>query len=239
MSILHAATRIAFASTIAGGGLSLGRDAYNRGKSNLGIIVLLFIVFSFLYGIYKGGFWFAQNYPDMGKAENIIARTFAGILGLFCYGTVLAISAALYINATGLEAPPFLPITEFTQHPLYEPFMAEFLPRLFTTDTTLGIIWILLTSLLCVGLWTGYSRRKKRQLEHEAEVHNQTFFHQHGLQSIQDDRLRDSQNIGYHLENVLKNELEFKVAGQRGKRAYLEFDSTGKYTSWSGVVAPR
>ena len=121
----------------------------------------------------------------------------------------------------------------------YEFFVSDVVPRLFTFDTTLGVIFCIQTGLLALGLIVGFSKRKNRQLEYEAEVHNRKFFRQHGLQEIQDDRLRDSHNIGYHLENILGNELEFKVAGHRGKRAYLKFDSTGKYTSWSGVVVQR
>jgi len=244
MSILHAATRIAFASTIAGAGLSLGRDAYKKGKSNLGIIVILFIVLSFLYGIYKSGVWFAQNYPDMGNAGNIIARTLAAILGIFCYGTVLLIAIMIEFGgpsgSTSQELASSLTTPSETLRPaLLEWFMAELLPRLFAFDTTLGVIFCIQTGLLALGLIVGFSKRKNRQLEYEAEVHNRKFFRQHGLQEIQDDRLRDSHNIGYHLENILGNELEFKVAGHRGKRAYLKFDSTGKYTSWSGVVVQR
>lgn len=239
MSILHAATRIALGATIAGAGLSLGRDLYKGGKKDIGSIILIAVVLSILYGIYKSGVWIAQNYPDLSRRGTFIARTFALILGVFCYGSLLGISAFIYSNVNNLERPPLFPISEFTSHPLFEPFMAEFLPRLFAIDTTIGIIFILQTGLLAVGLLIGLSRRNTRQLAYDAEIHNRKFFRQHGLEAIQDDRLRDSHNIGYSLENTLTNELEFKVAGHRGKRAYLKFDQYGKYTSWSGVVTQR
>ena len=239
MSILHTATRIALGATIAGAGLSLGRDLYKGGKRDIGSVILLIVVLSVLYGIYKSGVWIAQNYPQYGGAGKVLAHTLALLLSVFCYGTLFAVLAALDAEIAQLNAPPLFPIAEFTQHPLYEPFMAEFLTRIYTFDTVIGNITIAQTALLALGLIVGLSKRKKRQLAWEAEIHNRKFFAQHGLQSIQDDRLRDNHNIGYRLENALSNELEFKVAGQRGKRAYLKFDSTGKYTSWSGVVMQR
>ena len=260
MSILHAATRIAFGATIAGAGLSLGRDAYKKGKSNLGIIVILFIVLSFLYGIYKSGVWVAQNYPYLGTAGNIIVRTFASILGLFCYGTVLLVAIMIEFGGQSTDTAPGNVLQPSRCRPgtCYEPSRCRnhigtslissrtsSLCRtssrtLFTFDTTLGVIFCIQTGLLALGLIVGFSKRKNRQLEHDAEVHNRKFFRQHGLEEIQDDRLPATATTSATTsKNILGNELEFKVAGHMGKRAYLKFDSTGKYTSWSGVVMQR
>ena len=98
-----------------------------------------------------------------------------------------------------------------------------------------GIVFLFGYGLTLLGL----RQRRSRRLAWEAVVHNEQFFANHGLRELREDRLRDDQDNGYRLDDVFDGELEFMVLGQRGKRAYLEFDEDGKYTSWSGVVTQR
>ena len=90
----------------------------------------------------------------------------------------------------------------------------------------------------------GIKHRKKRRLAWEAETHNSTFLEEHGLETVDVDdkgnlRLRDNVNgIGYRLSDDLNiaGELEFMALGRRNKRGYIQYDETGKFTSWSGLV---
>ena len=55
-------------------------------------------------------------------------------------------------------------------------------------------------------------------------------------------RLRDHcSSVGYRLMDDLElsGELEFMALGKRNQRGYLQYDSTGKYTNWSGLAEVR
>ena len=110
----------------------------------------------------------------------------------------------------------------------------------FTTfDTAGGTVTLSLAVLAGLGLLRGLTSRGGRRRKWEADAHNLQFFEEHGLREVQEDRLRDSQDNGYRLENVLPDELEFMALGHKSMRAYLTFDETGRYTAWSGIVPQR
>ena len=91
----------------------------------------------------------------------------------------------------------------------------------------------------------GVKHRIKRTAAWEAEDHNNAFMEAHGLQVTDTDdkgnlRIREiATNAGYRLmENLnVTGEMEFMALGRRNKRAYIQYDETGKFVHWTGMVA--
>lgn len=224
MSIIRTTALIAGGSAVAGAGLSVGRDAYKGVKKNLGLIVVLVVVGSALYGSYKVGVWLGRNHQSL--TGGVLVRSGALIvLGVCWLGSLLV---GMLILGGALMPVPIADMT-----------LAQALAHFTTFDTPAGAISLGLLCVTAVGVLRGLAIRKGRRRAWEADAHNAWFLEGHGLQEIQEDRLRDSYDNGYRLENVLPGELEFMALGHKGMRAYLAFDETGKFTSWSGVVPQR
>ena len=203
--------------------MTAGRDVYQGAKRNFSTILILVIVGSALYGSYKVGVWWGRNYRSW--FGGLLARlTSLVVLGSCWLGTL----AVGHLLLPGLLVPYTLPET-------LDARIAHFT----TFDTAGGTVTLSLLCLTGLGVLRGLVSRRGHRLKWEADAHNTAFFQDHGLQEIQEDRLRDSQENGYRLENVLPGELEFMALGHPGMCAYLTFDETGKYTAWSSMVPQR
>ena len=238
MSVLRMAPHIVFGSAIAGFGLAFGRDMYRGFKKNWPTILVLFVLLSGFLGMYCSGLWFARNHRPwwlgvfyrLGTIAlayaSFVVLAFIGLIieDIFAAGTPEVLLSYVLALATGqIGLDDFLGEALKNTGPIYLIFMSS------------G------AGLAVIGLGIGFFQRRRRRKAWQADRHNKQFFADHGLTTLREDRLRDDQDNGYELDDVFPEhgELEFKVLGRRGKRAYLEFDEDGRYTSWSGVVTQR
>lgn len=226
-SFARYAPSIVAGSALAGFGLSFGRDVYKKAKKNWPIL----LVFACLVGVYFSGLWLFRNYRT--PFDTIIKRTGA-ILALIVSSVGVYVGAA-FIAVTFLPVMAFVP-TDTVDSLTFDPMILLDFPLLW--------IFIAQIGLFVMGAVMGIRHRERRRLAWEAEEHNEHFLDYHGLEVIDVDekgnlRLRDhNENIGYRLMDDLEvtGELEFMALGKRNKRGYIHYDSTGKYTHWSGLA---
>ena len=238
MSVLRLAPHIVFGSALAGFGLSFGRDVYRGFKKNWPTILTLFVLLSGFLGMYCAGLWFARNHRPWWLG--IFYRLGTIALVYVCL-IILAIigSMADSIFEAGTPAILFSYAVALVTGQIG---LGEFIEEATKGGGDIFLFFMLGgVVLVIIGLAVGFFQRRRRRKAWRADQHNEEFFAEHGLTTLREDRLRDDQDNGYELDDVFPEhgELEFKVLGRRGKRAYLEFDEEGKYTSWSGVVTQR
>ena len=101
-------------------------------------------------------------------------------------------------------------------------------------DDTQSLLTI--AAILVLGLVNGFLQRGPRLLAWEAEFHNDEFLSRAGLIQIDDENLPDALGNRFRLDEVAAGMMEFMVLKRRGRRAFLQFDESGKFTHWSGVV---
>ena len=227
VSVARYAPAIIGGSALAGFGLSLGRDIYKKAKRHWPLLLILVC----LAGVYFAGLWLFRNYRTL--AGSILKKAGAlVVLVLSCTGIYTGAAIAVGVFAPSVPAP---------QDEMGNPTIGSFPGSL--------LLWTLIVQgvLFLAGAAVGMSHRRKRRLAWEAEEHNEGFLREHDLEVVDADekgnlRLRDlSSSVGYRLVDDLKlgGELEFMALGKRNKRAYLQYDGTGKYTSWSGLTEVR
>ena len=226
MSVLRYAPHIVFGSALAGFGLSFGRDVYRGMKKDWPFWLAIVVLLSAFLGFYLCGLWFGRNHRRWYRG--LLIRLGIIPLASACWAilAILAYSADQTINGGNILALLSVPINLVTGHLPFDQITAysgEF--------AEIGLVCAVV--LLVVGLTIGFLQRRRRRLAWEADIHNEQFFEEHGLITLREERLRDDQGNGYELDDVFleQGELEFKVLGRRGKRAYLEFDEEGKYTN--------
>ena len=215
-SIAQMAFTIIAGSALSGFGLSFGRDEYRKTKVNWPLLVLLVL----FVGIFFSSLWKFRNYRT---ASGAIFKKFGALM-------LLVISLAGAYLLIGLVASI-----------LGAMFGIELVIYAFQMSmySIVGIQIILFLS----GAIVGISHRRKRRLAWEAEIHNERFLTEHGLQIVSSDehyRIKDIQdNLNYRfVEDLgLTGLLEFMLIGHRNKRAYVEYDETGKFISWSGLTS--
>ena len=226
-SVARYAPAIIGGSALAGFGLSLGRDIYKKAKRHWPLLLILVC----LAGVYFAGLWLFRNYRTL--AGSILKKTGALI--------VLVLSCIGVYTAAAITVGVFVPSVLTPQEEMANSAIGSF--------SGSPLLWILIVQgvLFLAGAAVGMSHRTRRRLAWEAEKHNESFLREHDLEVVDADekgslRLRDlSSNVGYRLMDDLKlgGELEFMALGKRNKRAYLQYDGTGKYTSWSGLTEVR
>ena len=212
--IRHAPSIIA-GSALAGFGLSFGRDAYRKAKEKWPLVVILVC----LVGVFFASMWLFRNYRT---ATGSLFKTLGALIILAGLGAGLyyaLVVAFPVVVANEEQADVIIENVQFYGFGLY------------------GILFL-------AGGLVGIKHQKKRRQAWEAETHNAAFLLEQGLETVDVDdkgnlRLRDPINeIGYRLSDDLNvaGELEFIALGKRNKRAYIEYDGTGKFVSWSGLV---
>ena len=224
-SVARHAPAIIAGSALAGFGLSFGRDAYKKAKENWPIIAVLVC----LVGVFFASMWLFRNYRT---ATGSLFKKLGALIILVGLGGVYASAIVFLVISTG--AGP-------------EQSGAEDGNTLFhnLVESTWFYIGFALYGIMFVAgaLW-GIKHRGKRRQAWEAETHNAAFLNEQGLETVDADdkgnlRLRDTVNgIGYRLSEDLNaaGELEFTALGKRNKRGYIQYDETGKFVSWSGLV---
>ena len=231
-SVARYAPSIVAGSALAGFGLSFGRDAYKKAKKNWPLILILVS----LFGVYLSGMWLFRNYRTL--VETVFKKLGALILLIAsCVGVYAGISfsalALLPIGIVGLET---------TNTSIDNIDIGQIDDYIFSFP----LLWIFVAQviLFTIGSAMGIGHRKKRLLAWEAEEHNEYFLSEHGLELIDKDekgnpRFRDhTHGVGYRMMDDLEvvGELEFMALGKRNKRGYIQYDDTGKFTHWSGLV---
>ena len=164
-----------------------------------------------LAGVFFAALWLFRNYRSVTGA--IFKRLGALVVLAACTSIIYTVQATLSADV------PYL------------------------TEWTVSIYGVLFLAGACMGM----QHRRRRWLAWRAEDHNEAFLAGHGLQVVDVDdkgnlRLRDDTDGGaYRLMDDLavSGELEFMALSRRGKRAYLSYDETGRYTEWSGLVGVR
>ena len=226
-SVARYAPAIIAGSALAGFGLSLGRDIYKKAKRHWPLLLVLVC----LAGVYFAGLWLFRNYRTL-------AGSFLKKLGALI---VLVLSCIAVYAGTVIALGVFVPSGLTPQEEMGSSATGSF------SGFLLLCILIVQGVLFLAGAAVGMSHRRRRRHAWEAEEHNERFLREHDLEVVNADekgnlRLRDhSSNVGYRLMDDLKlgGELEFMALGKRNKRAYLQYDDTGKYTSWSGLTEVR
>ena len=225
-SIAQLAPTIIAGSALSGFGLSFGRDVYRKTKENWPLLVLL-VTF---VGVFFSGLWLFRNY-----------RTVTGTIFKKFSALILFVVSVVGLYLLMMAAAPFFIL-------VFGPVVAALVNIVgakFAGGTILAS-FILLVSIQVImfltGAFVGIRHRKKRRWAWEAEMHNKRFLVENGLQVISSDehfRLKDIQeNLNYRfIEDLdITGSFEFILIGHRNKRAYIEYDETGKFTSWSGLT---
>lgn len=219
-SIGRYAPAIVAGSALSGFGLAFGRDVYRKAKKWWVIIPILMC----LVGVFFSGIWLFRNYRT--PAETILKKLGAVIVLTV---SVIAINLLFLILFRLLFRHMFegsrISVEWFLDPPM---------------------LWVVLVQAVCFafGALLGTRHRRRRTMAWKAEDHNNAFMDAHGLQVVDADddgnlRIRETTtNIGYRLGETLDvtGEMEFTALGRRNKRAYIQYDETGKFVHWTGLV---
>ena len=232
-SVVTYAPAIVAGSALSGFGLSFGRDVYRKAKQYWPIMVILVC----LAGTYFSGVWLLRNYRTL---TGTVLKKFGALIVLSASCVGVAVCAVIM----SVAFPPIWAV----MHNLPEfPFLSDFQLSGELVPSQLLWISVMQGALFMVGAVVGICHRKRRSQAWEAEDHNERFLAEHDLEVIDADeegniRIRDhSQEIGYRMSEDLafSSELEFVALGRRNKRGYMQYDDTGKYLNWSGLVNVR
>lgn len=257
MSLAKAIPKVIAGSAMAGIGLSLGRDIYKSSKNNNGLIfAVIFLVLSVWLYI-QSWTWLFRNYKT--TAGSIFARVFS--LPTLLLGAIFTAFSLAIVG--GLLGSIF--ISEESQQPLMIYTIAYWLSENIILPLINSIYWLFgregaeqlitpqadqstrdqlaasfavfgIVLFPYIGIKRGLKQRKAREQAWEAELHNMLFMNEIGLQEVGDKQFVDEEGNRYRLENELRNMIELFPLGRRNRRAYLEFDETGKFTNWTGIV---
>lgn len=255
MSLASTVPKILAGSATAGFGLSLGRDIYKSSKNNGGFLLAVFVFIVALWLYVQSWTWMFRNYKTLFGSILIKVLSVATLaLGAVFTGLLLAF-IGLIINEFITDPSANEPLisysilvwlSEYIALPIYN-FSAELLGYsqvgvFLETTAGIGKKWIIsivtwgFVLFAALGIKRGISQRKQRRLAWEAEAHNYEFMNKIGLAELGNNQFIDEEGNRYRLENEFNSMLELFPLGRRNKRAYIEFDETGKFTNWTGIV---
>jgi len=262
MSLISIAPQIVAGSALAGFGSSFGRDVYRR-ATKTGWRIWLFIVFFVivvmsLVGSFFTGLWIGRNYENFLKG--LIVNIFSLTLFLLLVG-ILWSALALPFVSSDLDATETFGSPKYVSEFLVNLLASEFgavawfldviginnylaetasnlrqetrIDALVTASATVALSHL----LFFAGLIKGIFQRSKRRNAWEAEISNKAFLEGVGLTEIEEEMYTDAEGITYRFNSASPDRIVLFAVGRRNKRAYLEFDETGKYVSWSGLVS--
>ena len=208
--LVRSSLRILGGSSIAGFGLSFGRDIYKKTKKAYLLIFLILLIFS----LFTSGVWTSRNYKSIFAIVGMrISAILIGIPSLIC---------------TSFIAYLFLVITK------------EDIPEDFSNYTYSEISYIFFPSLIIylIGFLVGYFQRKKRKTIWDAELHNERFLIENNIIEHEDGTLEDAlYNVVYSIKHVGAKRVTLMPFNRKGKRAYIDLDNKGFYINYTGLIS--
>ena len=91
--------------------------------------------------------------------------------------------------------------------------------------------------ILLIGLIAGSIQRKKRRDVWEAEHANEQFMTAQGLVEHEDGTIEEeSTGQHYRIDHVGSRRITLFPIGRRGRRAYINIDTDGKYSEFTGLM---
>ena len=265
MSLISTSSKIVGGSALAGFGLSIGRDVYKGTKKNSGQLILALLLMLAIFTLYMTSIWFFRNYRSF--FGGMIKRIGAAIFFVPSYFVTFAgLYTAIYIPVAMLDLEmSFVPLEMFSVSIAdyvveWRSLLGEFLSRIFTSvgansgneassigeptglrrevdQRILLAVFLLQHLIIFSGVLSGLRHRRKRQMAWTAEDHNSKFLHENGIEELDETHFRDSLGNRYRLHNVFLREIELFAEGKRNRRAYIQVDEAGKFTSWRGLTS--
>jgi len=241
-SLIKSSARILGGSAIAGIGFSFGRDLYRNAKKpdTRNMIIAGLLLLGSIIGAYVGGVWLARNYQSIWGS---IFKRIGSVLVLMPSFAILLFVGSWVIgqtssnqdsDAVGLEESTKVekPTEIETQNP---PATGDEQSSGFSVPV--GAYYLPCGSLL-VGLVVGGFQRKKRKLVWDAEQANERFMVERGLIEHEDGTLEDeSTGQHYRIDSLGDRRITLFPIGKRGKRAYINIESNGRYSEFTGTVS--
>lgn len=249
-------------SALAGFGFSFGRDLYKSTKKSIGMIIALFIIFGVLYSVRLSMIWLFRNYKNF--FASIVIKILSLVLYIFSFTAAililavftLPIAAEIDIPAANVHhtfwllgasmvnfasvicTPIFYLLDASSPSAIFLPVSLEEFKRDFSVDELISIVasGTVLVILSASGIYSGIRHRGKRSLAWNIEDSNRTFLRNTGLKEVADEQFKDDNDNLYRVEKIHFDRIEMFPIGKRGKRAYLHFDQSGRFTKWSGIV---
>ena len=208
--LIHSASKIFFGSSVAGIGLSFGRDLYKKFKEKFFIIFLLSIVAGGFFLPFISGSKIYRWYP-VGKVKWF----FFILIPWFC---VALLGLTILIIVFSFFYPAQESISE----------------KAFMTASMVWAVVLLVGSLY--GMWL---RRKLKNI-YQVEKSNSKFMEDSGIAEVDGGKSfthMDENGTMLRLESVGLDAIVFMVVGGRNKRAYISLDNRGYFTNYSGIIS--
>lgn len=195
-------------STVAGAGLSMGRDVYRKTRDNFLFIVIAVVA---LAGT-AYGFWNMSRGHDRGPVGTFF-RTFLvnALIIAISFAVFMFIVIAIAGNG-GQNGQPQ------------------------TTDTQIVMVGFGIQLVLAAaGLVFGLSQRRKRLEAIKVDRHNADFLDAQGFRDVggRDQTMLDPAGEELVLDDFRTDAVVFKVKGRRGARAKIMLDATGRMVSYT------
>jgi hypothetical protein len=243
--LIKSSARILGGSAIAGIGLSFGRDIYRKAKKHGEVIVCLLFFLGAIIGVYIGGVCLARNYQSIWGS---IFKKIGGLIILIPSFAILFIVGSLFTlepsssqesDAEGVEGSatvegrPEIEVQESTAANAGQRY--EF--SVWPIGSSIGPYY-LPCGVLLVGLVVGGFQRTKRTIVWDAEQANKRFMEDNGLIEHEDETIEDaSTGEHYRIDHIGIRRITLFPIGSRGKRAYINIESNGKYSDFTGIVS--
>lgn len=240
--LIKSSAKILGGSAIAGFGLSFGRDVYKTTKNNLKKIGFLLLIVGVLIGPYIGGVWLSRNYETIWGS--IFKRIGALIFLVPCFLVLMVISGFTFIlvSEEGNGSTP----QEITRaEPAYGTVSESgSVEQAAIEDIELSDLYLLRQAfylpggILLIGLIAGSIQRKKRRDVWDAEHANEQFMIAQGLIEQEDGTIEEeSTGQHYRIDHVGSRRITLFPIGRRGRRAYINIDTDGKYSEFTGLMS--
>jgi hypothetical protein len=192
----------------AGFGLSLGRDVYRKVRpKNTSNVVLLLLAVGGVFLPVLGGINLCQGHR----------RGWVGTIFLTFGVSVLSVAAGFCIMLS-----PFVILVEG-----------------FNIDIKIvGWILVITTGLTVLGMLIGLFRRAKRLRRFAIINDNEAFLARSGFKETggSDVTHYDPNGNALRFLEADPDRLIFMAVGRRGRRAYIDLDSSGRMLAYSGIV---
>lgn len=215
--LVKSASRIFFGSSVAGVGISLGRDLYSFFKKNVLMIIFIAVfvgglIFPFIAAI-KTFSW----YP-IGKVKWLLFK--------FLPWTSVA------ILGTVIQLFYFVLLVEVLGN--YSITVVE------VSGKNIGVIIYISFGLYLFGLIFVLFKRKKQREAHVVERHNIDFLKINGIKEIHGGKEFthiDNNGNMLRLVTIGIDVITFLIVGKRGKRSYILVGKDGKFMQYTGICS--